>query len=150
MLAVLGGEVVLQGRGRTRRVAASRFQQGVMLTDIADGEMVTAARFPVLRAPCGTGFREVSPRHGDFAILAVAAVADPAGVTVGFGGIADRPLVHRLGNLEADALADALNAIAWEAGGESDMHATAAYRRHLVRRLGAAVIGEARDALPRA
>ena len=148
-LAMLGGEVALRSRSRQRRVPASGFQNGVMRTDIDDNEMVVSARFPVPAEPCGAAFREVSPRHGDFAIVAVAAIADARGVTAGFGGIAERPLVRRLAHLGDDALADALNAIAWEAGGESDMHATASYRRHRVRKLGPVVIREACDALSR-
>ena len=41
-------------------------------------------------------------------------------------------------------LADALNGFAWEMGGFDDIHATARYRRELVRRIGARVIEEAR------
>ena len=41
-------------------------------------------------------------------------------------------------------VADALNDFAWELGGTEDIHATAAYRRELVRRLGRQVIEEAR------
>jgi 2-furoyl-CoA dehydrogenase FAD binding subunit len=37
-----------------------------------------------------------------------------------------------------------LNAFAWEMGGSDDIHATARYRRELVRRLGPKVIEEAR------
>ena len=39
---------------------------------------------------------------------------------------------------------DALNAFAWSLGGTDDIHATARYRRDLVRRLGAKLIEEAR------
>jgi len=41
---------------------------------------------------------------------------------------------------------DALNDFAWDLGGTDDAHATATYRRELVRRLGRRVIEEARNA----
>jgi 2-furoyl-CoA dehydrogenase FAD binding subunit len=47
--------------------------------------------------------------------------------------------------LEGSALDDALNAFAWELGGYDDIHATARYRRELVRRLGRRVIEEAKS-----
>jgi 2-furoyl-CoA dehydrogenase FAD binding subunit len=44
-------------------------------------------------------------------------------------------------------LDDALNEFAWELGGSDDIHATAQYRRQLVRRIGRRVIEEARQCL---
>ena len=38
--------------------------------------------------------------------------------------------------LDGSALDDALNALAWELEFQEDMHASAKYRRHLVRTLG--------------
>ncbi len=108
-----------------------------------------AARFPVAAPGTAAAFREVGPRHGDFAIVAAAAIVDSGGATLAIGGVADTPAVRRLPRLDGDALADALNEFAWELGGGTDMHATAEYRRALARRLGAAVIREARDALDR-
>lgn len=148
-LAALGGEVVLRSRRGRRVVGAAAFQTGALRTDIRDDEAVVAARFPVAAPGTAAAFREVGPRHGDFAIVAAAAVADPDGATLAIGGVADTPAVRRLPRLADDALADALNEFAWELGGGTDMHATAEYRRALTRRLGAAVIREARDALDR-
>jgi 2-furoyl-CoA dehydrogenase FAD binding subunit len=41
------------------------------------------------------------------------------------------------------ALDDALNAFAWELGAGDDVHATARYRRELVRKIGRKVLEEA-------
>ena len=146
-LALLGGEVILAKKGGRRTLSAAAFQTGMMQTALADNEMIVAARFPRALSGSSCAFREVGPRHGDFAIVAVAAVGDSEGVSLGIGGVADTPAIRRLPWLEGAALAEALNAIAWELRGGSDVHATAQYRRTLVRNLGAQVIGEARDAL---
>ena len=58
--------------------------------------------------------------------------------------MADRPAVMEWDMLDGAGLDDALNAFAWELGGYDDLHASAKYRRQLVRRLGRRVIEEAR------
>ncbi len=146
-LAVLGGEVVLASRRGRRVMAARDFQTGMMQTALEDDEMIVAARFPKASSSTGFAFREVGPRQGDFAIVSLAAIADAEGITIGIGGVADTPAVRRLPRLDGGALAEALNEIAWELRAGSDVHATAQYRRTLVRNLGAKVIGEAVDAL---
>ena len=147
-LATLGGSVILRNARRTRMLPAAKFQTGAMRTALEPGEMIVTSRFPVAKDGQIFRFHEVSPRRGDFAIVAVAVVADPEGVTVGIGGVGDTPNVRRFEWLETDAFADAMNEFAWDLHGTSDVHATAETRRGLVRRLGTNLIGEARAALP--
>ena len=146
-LAVLDGEVVLRRGDRERRVKAAAFQTGLLSTALEPDEIVVAARFPLAKAGARVAFREVSQRHGDFAIVALAAIGMKDGVRLGVGGIADRPTVRALPWLDGTALDDALNAFAWALGGSDDPHASARYRRELVRRIGRAVVEETRDAL---
>lgn len=146
-LAALGGEVVLRSARATRVLPAAAFQKGLLSTARAADEMIVAVRFPEV-AGAGCAFREVARRHGDFAIVALAAVAGRDGaVRLAVGGVADRPLVWRLGPGEAadpERLARAADALARAAGGSDDVHASAQYRRDLVRRLAPAVVKEAR------
>jgi 2-furoyl-CoA dehydrogenase FAD binding subunit len=144
-LAALGGTVRLQRRGGVREAAAADFQLGPLITGREPDEMITAARFPLARPGQGFAFREVARRHGDFAIVALAAVAEGDRVRLAVGGVADRPAVREWSGCEGTALDDALNAFAWELGGSDDMHASARYRRDLVRRLGRTTIEEARS-----
>jgi 2-furoyl-CoA dehydrogenase FAD binding subunit len=143
-LATLGGEVVLRSARRRRTLKAAEFQLGLLTTAREPDEMVVAARYPAARAGWGYAFREIARRHGDFAIVALAAVANGATVRLGVGGIADRPVVREWAKLDERELADALNEFAWDLGGSDDIHATARYRREMVRRLGKKVIEEAR------
>ncbi len=145
-LAVLGGEVVLRSARRQRAVGAGEFQTGMLSTAKAADEIAVAARYPVAREGAGYAFAEVTRRRGDFAIVALAAVAHGAAVRLGVGGVADRPVVRDWDGVDGDALDDALNAFAWELGGTDDIHATARYRREMVRNLGRRVIEQARDA----
>ena len=143
-LTMLRGEVVLRSSRRRRVVQAKDFQVGMMATAAAGDEMIVAARFPVAPADTASAFHEVAQRHGDFAIVAVAAVGDKNGVRVGVGGVADVPGVIDMTWPVTDP---ALNEFAWSLGGTDDQHATARYRRELVRRIGKRLTGEVYDAL---
>jgi len=142
-LATLGGEAVLQSTRGERVLSAADFQLGMMTTARADDELLVAARYPFKKPGEGFAFTEVAQRRGDFAIAAVAAVASGDTVRLGVGGVADKPTVRSWTNLADENLDDELNAFAWELKGSDDIHATARYRRELVRRLGRRVIEEA-------
>jgi 2-furoyl-CoA dehydrogenase FAD binding subunit len=140
VLCALEGEVHLRSAKRRRRVAAKDFFAGMMATNRADDEMIEAVSFPADRSRCA--FREVARRHGDFAIVACAAVATEKGVRLAIGGVADMPTVREFPKLDASALDDALNAFAYELDARDDVHASARYRRDLVRRIGADLVRE--------
>jgi len=140
VLSALQGEVHLRSAKARRRVAARDFFSGMMATNRADHEMIEAVSFPVTQSRCA--FREVARRHGDFAIVACAAVATTSGVRLAVGGVADRPVVREFPRLEASARDDALNAFAFDIDARDDVHATARYRRDLVRRIGADLMAE--------
>ncbi len=143
-LATLGGEVVLRSRRKKRVLKADEFQTGMLSTAKQPDEMMVAARYPAARRGWGYAFREISRRHGDFAIVALAAAAGGGKIRLGVGGVADKPTVREWDDLDDQGLADALNDFAWDLGGSDDIHATARYRREMVRRLGKKVIEEAR------
>jgi 2-furoyl-CoA dehydrogenase FAD binding subunit len=136
-LATLGGQVVLESVRARRGLSADQFQQGMFSVAKEANEMITHVRFPIAEAGVGYAFDEMSRRKGDFAIVSVAAAVSADSIRLGVGGVAGRPAVQDWGRLDAQQLDDALNAFAWSlGGGDDDIHATAAYRRELVRRLG--------------
>lgn len=139
-LVALGGDVSLSSKRGRRTVKADGFFTGLMSTDRADDELIEAVRFPCSRSGEGFAFREFARRHGDFAIVACAAVAAGKAVRLAVGGVADRPVARDFDEVSDAALA----AFADELDARDDLHATAGYRRMLVRKLGAAVIEEAR------
>lgn len=143
----LDGEVVLQSKRRRRTVSAADFQVGMMATAVEPDEMIVACRFPVAAADTAAAFREVAQRHGDFAMVAVSANGDASGVRVGVGGVAPVPQVLDLPWLPDGDLDAALNDFAWRLGGVDDQHASARYRRELVRRIGRRVVSEVKDAV---
>jgi 2-furoyl-CoA dehydrogenase FAD binding subunit len=141
-LAVLEGEVVLSSRKGTRVLAAAEFQQGMLATARAGDELIAAVRFPVVGG--GVAFREVARRHGDFAIVGVAALSAGANdIRIGVAGMADRPAVRRIAADDASGIKDAIERLAWELEGYEDIHASARMRRDLLRRIGPVVVEEA-------
>lgn len=140
-LLALDGEVCLRSRRQRRRVPARDFFTGMLSTARRPDELVEEVRYPLRRPGAGYAFAEMAQRHGDFAIVACAAVVDAAVVRLAVGGVADQPCllsVPRGADLDA-----ALNDFAWRLQARDDVHASARYRRHLVRRLGRRVIDEA-------
>jgi 2-furoyl-CoA dehydrogenase FAD binding subunit len=140
-LLALGGDIVLRSAKKRRRVAARDFFLGVMATDHDDDELIEAVEFPATGGQ-RCAFREVARRHGDFAIVACAAVATERGVRLAVGGVADMPVAREFDALKGSALDDALNAFAWDLDARDDFHATARYRRDLVRMIGRDLIAE--------
>jgi len=143
-LAVLEGEVVLRSQtGGERVVAAQAFQQDMLTTAREADELIVAVRFPVAEGK-GAAFDEVARRHGDFAIVAVAAVADKGGaVRLGVGGMAGKPMVRPLAFTGAPLLSEQIKAWAAELEGYEDLHASAAMRRDVFKKLAPRVIEEA-------
>ena len=139
VLAALGGGIVLSSKSGRRTVKANDFFTGLMSTARRDDELIEAVSFPCARAATGYAFGEFARRHGDFAIVACAAVATKTSVRLAVGGVADRPAICELD----DANDAALDAFASGLDARDDLHATAEYRRVLVRRLGRQMIVEA-------
>ncbi|MBV8839775.1 MAG: FAD binding domain-containing protein [Alphaproteobacteria bacterium] len=140
VLAALDGEVVLSSKQGRRTVRANDFFTGLMSTARRDDELIEAVRFPCSRGGEGYAFREFARRHGDFAIVACAAIVNGRKVRLAVGGVADRTVVHDLD----DASDAALAAFAASLDARDDLHASAGYRRDLVRRLGRATIEDAK------
>jgi 2-furoyl-CoA dehydrogenase FAD binding subunit len=143
VLVALGGSIHLRSRKTRRKIAAEDFFTGMMTTARRDDEMIEAITFPPKAAATGYAFREVARRHGDFAIVACAATADANGGRLAIGGVAERPVVRAMPLPGPSALDDALNEFAWSLEARDDLHASARYRRELVRRIGKSTLEEA-------
>jgi 2-furoyl-CoA dehydrogenase FAD binding subunit len=143
VLAALGGDVTLRSKKKKRVLKAEDFFQGMLMTARAPDELVEAVRFPMKKPGERYGFTEFSARHGDFAMVACAAVVTSDSIRLAVGGVADRPVVEQWPRLHGEDLRSALNDLSWKLGAQDDAHISATYRRHLVRQLGWRVIEEA-------
>jgi carbon-monoxide dehydrogenase medium subunit len=70
----LDASILVVGRKGERRIAARSFYRGLYETALAVDEIITAIEFPILPG-YRTAFLELARRHGDYAIVGIAAVA---------------------------------------------------------------------------
>jgi 2-furoyl-CoA dehydrogenase FAD binding subunit len=145
VLTALGAAIVLSSKRGQRRVRAEEFFIGPMSTARMDDEIIESVQVPSAQQSHGYAFREFARRHGDFAIVACAAVAGAHSLRLAIGGVGDRPVARDIGELYGDTLDQALDAFAYDLEARDDLHATARYRRELVRQLGRQTIDEARQ-----
>jgi 2-furoyl-CoA dehydrogenase FAD binding subunit len=144
-LLALQGEVVLRSRRARRTLPAADFFQGMLMTARAPDELVEEVRYPLAQPGVGHAFEEFAGRHGDFAICAVAAVVSRDAIRLAVSGVSDRPRVQTWGRLAGADLDAAINDFAWALDAKDDHHASARFRRQLVRHLGRTAINKATD-----
>ena len=144
VLSLLSGSVTLASVSGRRTVPAGEFFVGPLESALRPGELAVEALFPVPPKGSGTAWLEVSRRRGDFAVCGVGVLvtlsADRrvAAARAAYVSVGPTPLTVDLAEAVAGLPADTAD---WAAAGalaaarvrpEDDIHATAAYRRHLV------------------
>ena len=71
----LSATLVLGSLAGERQVKAEDFFKGLFETALEPGELIVAVKFPAMQAGTSVAFAELSRRHGDFALVGLAAVA---------------------------------------------------------------------------
>ena len=142
-ILALDAELVLRHASSERRVAAKDFFKGVLTTAIEPGELLVEIRVPKSPPGSGSAFVEISRRHGDFALVGVAALVRLDGPRIahvqlaacGVGAaacmLANAAAAVRGHELSPAVLAAAATAAAAEIEPQADLHAGADYRRKL-------------------
>ena len=143
VLTALEGEVVARGAKGERVIKAAELFQTYLTTTLTPDEILTEVRLPAMPAGAGYALEEFSRRHGDFAIIGIVAIVVRDGqrcktarlATAGAGPV---PVRLRAAEeiLEREGLGDAAIEAAAQRATElvdpdSDIHASADYRRHL-------------------
>ena len=119
-------------RTNTREIAADDFFTGLFETALGDNEIITAVAFPV---PDKAGYAKFPNPASRYAVVGVMASQGPAGTRVAVTGAG--PCVFRASEMESalggNFSAEALSGASVSADGlNSDIHASAEYRAHLV------------------
>jgi carbon-monoxide dehydrogenase medium subunit len=155
VLSLVGGWVTVQSAGGRRTIAAADFFVGPLESAVRPGELAVEATFPLPPPRTGSAWLEISRRRGDYAVCGVGVLvtldedhhierAKAAYVSVGPTPVCV-DLTDAVGG-QPTASADWSAAGALAAGSvdpDGDLHASAAYRRHLVRVLTARACREA-------
>jgi len=139
----LDARFTLRGEAGERTLAAREFFRGYLTTALAPTELLTEVWFPSALPRSGAAWIEFARRHGDYALVGVAAVVTLEGPTVrhaslaviGVDGVpvrvvdAERLLIGV--PLSSESMAAAAESVRRTLEPHDDIHATAAYRRHL-------------------
>jgi carbon-monoxide dehydrogenase medium subunit len=137
----LNAEFVVRSKSGERVIPAAEWFEGYLTTSRRPDELLVEVRFPIPAPGTGVSFQEVARRHGDFAIVGLAAsLTLPGGVIsdarLAFAGISDVPVRAA----EAESLlvgerpsAELFDEAARRATGDidppADLHGTSAYRK---------------------
>jgi carbon-monoxide dehydrogenase medium subunit len=148
----LGGEAEIAGPDGTRRVKADDFFKDLYETAIGPHDMLTALRLPVATPGMRYGFAELSRRHGDYALVGLAASARADGgslkdVRIAYFGVGLTPLRARGAEaaLASGNIDDAVKALGSDLDPPDDIQETGAVKKHLagvlLRRVAAQLTG---------
>ena len=139
----LDARFTVRGEAGERTLAAREFFRGYLTTALAPTELLAEVWFPSALPGTGAAWIEFARRHGDYALVGVAAVVTLEGSTVrraslavtGVDGVPVRAVdAERLligAPLSAESMAAAAESVRRPLEPQDDIHATAAYRRHL-------------------
>jgi carbon-monoxide dehydrogenase medium subunit len=148
----LGASFVVAGKKGERRVAAQDFFKGLYATALKADELLLAAEFPLPKPGYASAFGELARRHGDYAMVGLAAHGSTQGkkfsdMRVVFFGVADRS--QRAVQFEraldgrpaaAESIAAALAGLDTDLSPRADFHGSAATKLHLAKVLAGRVL----------
>lgn len=143
-MVVLGATIITRGPGGERRIAASAFFTGIYETALSPQEVLVAVELPPPPARSRHFFQEFARRHGDYAIVGLAAQAivkdgQFAEIRLGFFAVGNRPLLAKSADRLIDVtvtpavLSEASSSLGEELDPPEDQQATPAMRRHLAK-----------------
>lgn len=142
------------GPNGSREIAAKDFFVSTWETSLVDGEILTGVRFPIWSGKCGFVVEEVARRHGDFALVGVAAAVQVDGSKVtkaaialfGVGGTPVRASEAEQALIGGGTTAD-LEAVgklaAMNLAPSDDVHASGDYRKSVAATIVARAIAKA-------
>lgn len=151
----LDAEFTLASRTGERRVKAREFFRGLYDTVLAPNEILTAIELPIAAADQRSVFLELARRHGDYAIVGLAAVAQvkagkASDVQLAFLGVGSTPVLAKNAmaavegkKIAPDTITAVQNALDKDLDPSADLYTSSATKRHLARVLA----GRALDAL---
>jgi CO/xanthine dehydrogenase FAD-binding subunit len=148
VVTALDAELRIRGPRGERTAAPKDFFVTYLTTSLATDELLVEVRFPPRPTRTGYAWEEYARRHGDFALAGVAAVISLAGdgvcssARLVYTGVGPVPFdAHEAAELligqppTSEAFGLAAERAAADCEPDADVHASADYRRHLVRGL---------------
>jgi len=137
-LVALDGEADIAGPAGKRTVQDDDFFQGLFETALGPRDVLTAIRLPMATLETRVGFAELARRHGDYAMVGLAATARAVGknladVRLAFFGVGATPVRARHAEqaLAAGDIEAAVAALAHDLDPPDDVQAEGRVKKHL-------------------
>jgi carbon-monoxide dehydrogenase medium subunit len=158
-LVALDGDMEIAGPEGRRVVRAEEFFQALFQTALGPRDVLTSIRIPAANGASRAGFAEFARRHGDYAMVGLAACARADGgqladirlVYFGVGAVPVRARKAEVAMADGD-LEGAIAALGAELHPNDDLHATAAVKTHLagvlLRRVAKQLMGPVSERVP--
>jgi carbon-monoxide dehydrogenase medium subunit len=128
----LEATLVVTGKRGNRSVKAADFFKGLFETELKPGELLTAVEFKAQKKDQRSAFLELARRHGDYAIIGLAAFASNGTKRFAYFGAADRAvLAHNAA--KAKDLEAAKSALAKDLQPPADLYHSSETKLHLAR-----------------
>ena len=157
VMSALDARLLLRSHEKERWVSANEFFVDLFTTAMEPNELLIEVELPSLAPRTGWSFREIARRHGDYALVGVAALAtsDDRGqclearmvfLSVGSGPVETTEAMALLAGQKPtpEAIRAAADTAATkEIDPPSDIHASSAYRRHLAKVLAEQALSQA-------
>jgi carbon-monoxide dehydrogenase medium subunit len=135
-LLALDGEIEITGPKGKRKVKAEAFFKGLFETALRPREVLTAVRIPAADKKTRVGFAELARRHGDYAMVGLAASARADGkgladIRLAYFGVGATPV--RAKKSEAALASGNIDAAvaAFDLDPPNDVQASGAVKKHL-------------------
>ena len=131
-LALSAVLVISNKTNSERRVSAEGFFKGLFETDLKPGEVLTAVEFPAARPSDRSSFQELARRHGDYAIIGLAAHRGAAGLRLAYFGAGPTAVLAKHAASQG-SLEKAKEALAKDLNPPADLYHSSATKLHLAR-----------------
>ena len=150
-LIALDASINIASAKNTRQVAASKFITGVFDTNLADNEILTSVDIPLPISGQRIGFDELARRHGDYAMVGLAAKGvftdgHFSELNLVYFSVADRPILAIKTMAAVTDNRDMVTALDEDlANAVDDLHASATTKRYLASILLKRVLEQMRE-----
>ncbi len=143
-MVALNATIIVRGQAGERRIAAENFFTGIYETALSAQELLISVELPVAQRNSRHFFHEFARRHGDYALVGLAAQAIVEGdvfadLRMAFFAVGDRPVLAKAAKklvnvaLTPAVVSDASTALGEELDPHEDHQASASMRRHLAK-----------------
>jgi len=157
VIVALRANLVVKGVNGERRISASDFYKGLYETALTPDEILVAVEIPIASSNTRAAFQELARRHGDYAIIGLAATGQwqkggLSDLRFVFFSAGDQPVVTEqtsnllVGQLDENKIESALQQLEQELDPPEDLNASTATRLHLAKVITRRVLKELHNA----